>query len=780
MQDLGIFPGSSSGEKGETMEQTELRQWENRCIQDEPSPCMAACPLHVDARALAGHVAAGQWAKAQAVLNKTMPLPGVLGRICDAPCQSVCNRRQVGGAVHIAELERACVSRSDKPKRVLPLPKKPVRVAVIGSGLSSLTVAWDLARKGYDLTIFDPGNRIGGGLIQRYVGRLSDKVVGAEVNRIGQLGVQFGTGAALDANKIRASFAAVYVGLDGILTEIWGLKPEASLPAGRFPGDTGTDGVFAGGGHLSPVWQAATGRWCATSMDRWLQKVSMNAGRENEGPAETRLITNLEGIVPLPTVAMADLQAGYTEDEARSEAERCLQCQCLECVKVCGYLDAFKGYPKTYAREIYNNLSIIMGERKSNRLINSCSLCGLCETVCPNDFAMQDLCLAARQDMVRRDKMPPSAHDFALQDMAFSQSDDFFMARHAPGQSASQYLFFPGCQLSASMPGQVARVYDYLREKLTEGVALMLGCCGAPAHWAGRQDQCSAELSRWETAWKELGRPRPVVACATCLKMFKDHLPKVKPVSLWEVIEDVGLPRTGLYRPDGPLAIHDPCTSRDAPGVQEAVRRLVGRLNVAAEELDLGRERTECCGFGGLMENANPDLAKTVTETRSRRSDSDYLAYCAMCRDALAGVGKRTVHLLDLMFPDAGVTDPAARPRPGWSRRRENRQELKRDLLNQLWNETVDDTGEPDAAMRLAISPDVAAILQSRRILEENLRRVIRHAENGGTRFCHAETGLFLGMQRLGHATFWVVYAPAEDGYVVHNAYAHRMEVVGP
>ena len=235
-----------------------------------------------------------------------------------------------------------------------------------------------------------------------------------------------------------------------------------------------------------------------------------------------------------------------------------------------------------------------------------------------------------------------------------------------------------------------------------------------------------------------------MVACATCFKVFRDHLPGLNPVSLWELIDEIGIPQSGKSRPDGPLAIHDPCTSRDAPAVQEAVRRLVDRLNIAAEELALGRDHTECCGFGGLMENANPDLAKTMTETRSRRSQSDYLAYCAMCRDALAGVGKRSVHLLDLVFPDPDVADPAARPRTGWSRRRENRQQLKRDLLRQLWNEAVDDdTGDPDAIIVLSIAPDVAAVLESRRILEENLRQVIRHAESGGTRFRHGETGNF-------------------------------------
>ncbi len=762
------------------MEQSELRQWERLCIQDEPAPCAASCPLHVDVRAFIGHVANGNWAKARTVLNKTMPLAGILGRICDAPCQAACNRAKIGGAIRIGALERAIVARDDKPKRVLPLPKKTIRVAAIGSGLSSLTVAWDLARKGYDLTVFETGGQIGGVLARQYPQQLSKETIEIEVKRIGQLGVRFETHAVLDETAIRESFAAVFVGLDGISDPIFAFTPASPLPEGRFAGDTRTDGVFAAGGYASPVWQAASGRWCATSMDRWLQKVSMDAGRENEGPYETRLFTDLEGITSVPAIAVADAIEGYSQDEARAEAGRCLQCQCLECVKVCTFLESFGAYPRRYAREIYNNESIVMGERKANKLINSCSLCGLCEAVCPNDFAMQDLCLAARQSMVSRNKMPPSAHDFALQDMAFSQSEAFFMARHPPGGSQSQYLFFPGCQLCASAPGQAMQVYDYLRQTLTGGVGLMLGCCGAPAHWAGRQEQFSEELYRWEEAWKALGRPRPVVACATCRKVLTDHLPKTHPISLWEVFLETGIPQSGLYRPNGMLAIHDPCTSRDAPAVQEAVRQLAAIIGIAVEELDLGRQKTECCGFGGLMENANPAMAKTVIEARGKRSSSDYLAYCAMCRDALAGVGKRTLHLLDVLFPDPRVADPAARPRPGWSRRRENRQRLKTNSLRDLWKEAVEDPAHDETSISLRFAPGVEAILESRRILKENLRHVIRHAEAGGTRFRHGETGRFLSTCRVGHAFFWVAYEPTGDGYLVHNAYSHRMKVLGP
>ena len=97
------------------------------------------------------------------------------------------------------------------------------------------------------------------------------------------------------------------------------------------------------------------------------------------------------------------------------------------------------------------------------------------------------------------------------------------------------------------------------------------------------------------------------------------------------------------------------------------------------EELRLSREKTECCGFGGLMQDANPALAREVVARRAKESALDYVTYCAVCRDNLASAGKRTLHLLDLIFPDPAEKDPASRKRPGWSQRQENRARLKDD-----------------------------------------------------------------------------------------------------
>ena len=319
----------------------------------------------------------------------------------------------------------------------------------------------------------------------------------------------------------------MYLGLDGVAGLAWPLSRDRNglVEIQALAQTTSREGVLAGGqtrpdGSSSPVYQAAEGRWAATSIDRFVQKVSPTAGRDKDGPYQTRLYTSLVGVESRPAVAMADPTAGYTEAEALAEAARCLQCECLECVKVCPYLENYGSYPKKYAREIYNNESIVLGSRQANNLINSCSLCGLCEQVCPENFAMQDLCLESRQGMVRRGKMPPSAHEFALLDMGFSNSQHFAMARHQPGHSSSDQAFFPGCQLSASSPDQVRSVYEYLAGNMDGGVGLILGCCAAPAAlgWtdrglSGRTFQDQGLLDGTGTTPADPGPAQPATRC---------------------------------------------------------------------------------------------------------------------------------------------------------------------------------------------------------------------------------------------------------------------------
>ena len=464
------------------MEQKELRGLEDRCIQEYAPPCTAACPIHVDVRGMMSEISRGDLEAALKIVRKTLPFPGIIGRICEQPCRAVCNRKNAGGSLAVAALERACADLgAHQPEKKPAMPRKSRKVAVVGGGLGGLTAALDLAKKGYPVVLFEARDRLGGRLWDVPEEILPRSVLTAELNVVAQAGVELRLktplGKGLSLADLRTEFEAVYLSL-----RIEGHKPDGlgSSDGERAQVDpatlaTGQPGVFATPlreGSYSPILAISDARRAAVSIDRYLQKVSMTAARYNEGPYVTRLYTNTAGIAPLGMVPMAERRVGYSLDEAVQEARRCLQCQCLECVKVCTYLEHYGSYPKKYVREIYNNLSIVMGHRQANQLINSCSRCSLCREVCPNDLDMGAVCRQARLTMVDQGRMPASTHEFALRDMEFSNSEKFALGRHQPGTTVSEYVFFPGCQLSASAPEQVERVYAQLRKTLGAPIGL--------------------------------------------------------------------------------------------------------------------------------------------------------------------------------------------------------------------------------------------------------------------------------------------------------------------
>src|ERR1700744_6257108 len=90
------------------MDREQVRRWETQCIQEQAPACIAACPVHMDARKLTECVAQGNFKEGLAVLANAVPLPLILAHICDHPCQTQCRRSDAGDAVEIGLLERAC------------------------------------------------------------------------------------------------------------------------------------------------------------------------------------------------------------------------------------------------------------------------------------------------------------------------------------------------------------------------------------------------------------------------------------------------------------------------------------------------------------------------------------------------------------------------------------------------------------------------------------------------------------------------------------------------
>jgi Fe-S oxidoreductase len=730
------------------MEQSRLKDLERRCVQEEPAYCQAACPLNVNVRAFCAALGKGDYRGARKILSKAVPLPDILGRICDHPCEEACIRAEKGGAIGIGRLERACLEKSPPPPPPLRPPSKNGSVTLYGGGLSSLACAWELSRKGYRVLLEFTGPIPGGRLHALSEELLPKSVLEESWALLQHMGVVPVLRTNLSFEHPREG-EFVYLGVDDPALR-HSISPESVDPLTR---QTSIPGVFAGGfpreGKASPLRETADGKGAANSLDRLFQGASLSSGREEELCRKTRLYTPLHQVEVLGP-----------RNDPQEEARRCLQCECLLCVRECAFLEHYGRNPRLYAREIYNNFAIVHGHHKANTMINSCALCGLCKTLCPHDFSMADLCRSAREEMVDRGFMPPSAHEFALLDM--EQANSPRAAGFHPGKAGTKGIFFPGCQLSGTLPNHTEALISFLDDAFQETLGILLGCCGAPAWWGGRRKMLEERMEGLRHTLQSLGNPPLILACSSCNEVFRELLPEASRISLWEFLLEKNLPR-GTPHPH-PLALHDPCTTREEPLWREAAREILRKIGQSFEEPDFSGETTRCCGYGGLQSFANPEIAAEGVRRRLGESRHSFLTYCAMCRESLAEPGRKTFHLLELLFPSEVPPE-----RTGFSGRRENREDLRRRLLG-----PPEIPESPGKNLRIFVTPEVRDLLEERHILDEDLRQVLWESlEN--PRGLLSPRGTSLARSRIGNVTFWVEYRETKEGFAICNAWSHRM-----
>jgi NADPH-dependent glutamate synthase beta subunit-like oxidoreductase len=155
------------------------------------------------------------------IYTDTSPFPAVCGRVCPAPCETQCNRKELEGAVNINKIERVIgdfgVEKGLKLK-VLSEEKKPQKIAVVGAGPSGLSCAYQLARRGYGVTVFESLEKPGGMLRWGIPGyRLPEMVLDAEIQKILDLGVELKCGVKIgvgtSVEELKQSYDAVYVAL---------------------------------------------------------------------------------------------------------------------------------------------------------------------------------------------------------------------------------------------------------------------------------------------------------------------------------------------------------------------------------------------------------------------------------------------------------------------------------------------------------------------------------------------------------------------------------------
>ncbi len=731
------------------------------CLQDEPPFCTVACPFHLDVRDFIGKIQRGSFNLAYRAYLNAVGFPAIVAALCDEPCKVVCPRKSVDASISMRLLEKAALDYARNPNpNNYNLPPKAQKIAVIGAGISGLACALRLASRKYAVTVFERSERIGGHLWDV----LPSEIFLAEIERQlmyekYELRLQE-TVRSLDD----LDFDAIYIAT-GQGGDTFGLSPH---PGGAFASTRA--GVFLGGSltGANSMQALAAGLQVTAAIERYLKTGAMNQPPDS---LQTRLEMAANRFKPTAPVLPADGSA-YTREEATREAERCLKCACDACVRYCDLMHYFKKFPRRIAEEV--ELTIHPGTLDGNgtlatRLISTCNQCGLCAEVCPVHIDMGDFLLQSHRIMRQKDAMPWAYHEFFLQDMAFTNSEQAHLARRPAGHERSPFVFFPGCQLGASDPRYVTESYRWLLSK-QPGTALLLNCCGAPAEWAGDEGLHAEVMLGLRQELADLGNPTVIFACPTCRQMFRKHLPEVQGVFLYELFQQWGfaIPRNG----NGELvAVFDPCASRDDPTLQQTIRQMVSSSGFQQNPLPLEGQLAACCSWGGHVSIANPTYAREVVNARISQDEAPFVAYCANCRDIFAHDQKPVYHILDILLE----LNDARRIPPTLTRRRQNRVRLKQQVLQEFWKE---ERMQPEPhSIRLLISPALRQKLNDDLILETDVEAVIEHCESTGRKLLLPATGHFSGHLQLGKTTFWVEYAPVEDGYECFSAYCHRMSI---
>jgi ferredoxin len=320
-------------------------------VGDCMGPCQVICPAGMNIPLMIRQIASGALDEAIVTVKRDIAIPAVLGRVCPAPCQSGCRRRHADAPLAICLLKRF-VGDADLASQCPYTPNRPQvsgkKVAVVGCGAAGLSAAFYLPLLGHDCTVFDD-RPLGGGMLRYGVGedRLPREVLDAEMDAIRRLGAEFRQNVRIGRDvrlaDLRRDYDAVLLAVGCVTAgDAEGLGVAGSprgIAADNRTFRTSTDGVFAGGGAIRPrsklaVRSAADGKEAATAIDQYLRGLPVTGARK---PFNVRIGNLLAGEIEqfmaeaskaAGVEPAAGPGAGFSKDEARNEALRCLHCDC--------------------------------------------------------------------------------------------------------------------------------------------------------------------------------------------------------------------------------------------------------------------------------------------------------------------------------------------------------------------------------------------------------------------------------------------------------------------
>jgi len=369
-------------------------------VGDCMGPCQLACPARMNIPLMLRQIISGELELAIATVKRDIALPAVLGRICPAPCEKVCRRAQFDQAVTICQLKRYVADSDLKSSQPYVPSRQPIRqqrVAIVGAGPAGLSATYYLLQDGFECTIFDDHDELGGML--RY--GVSEKelprdVLNSEIAAIEKLGFEFRgasrVGVDLSLEQLRGDFDAVFVATgrsEADEQNVLGLKSGSKgILVDTRTYQTELRGVFAGGDVVGSrrltVRSVADGKEAAVAIGQYLsgqpvvgpvRPFNSRMGKLKKGEIET-FMANAEKAARIEPQGKG---RDYSAEDARSQARRCVHCDCRKSQN-CKLRDYAQNYEAS-SRKFKTQRQTFVQKLQHPRAVfepGKCIDCGLC------------------------------------------------------------------------------------------------------------------------------------------------------------------------------------------------------------------------------------------------------------------------------------------------------------------------------------------------------------------------------------------------------------------
>ncbi|NND08574.1 MAG: NAD(P)-binding protein [Saprospiraceae bacterium] len=368
-------------------------------VGDCEAPCTKACPAHMNIPQMIRHLQDGEIDEALAIVKKDIVLPGVLGRICPAPCEKICRRKDIDEPVAICLLKRYAgdLGTSDEASWFDPDPElEDKHIAIIGSGPAGLAAAYHAQLRGLQCTVFDREVLAGGQLRAINDEILPKEILDTEIEAIKNTGVLFSLGKeiTLDSfNQITQDFDGVIIATGAMDLDLksWGLETyKQGIIISRTTYETNLPGVFAVGAALKPMKMAvrsvAHGKEASHCVIQYLkgEEVKGEPGIFNSRfgrilPEEVQEFLK-ESSEQHRIEPIYGLTKGLSLEEVLAEASRCLHCDCrkIETCKLRVYADTYQADQKRYGSNDRHGVKKLYEHGKALYEPAKCVKCGIC------------------------------------------------------------------------------------------------------------------------------------------------------------------------------------------------------------------------------------------------------------------------------------------------------------------------------------------------------------------------------------------------------------------